>query len=294
MSWTMQQTFWGLPNSWAPSSEMRSKKTFWYAIEYELILPKIDINIEKKEVGYLRIRYKGSLEKQRRAVDGCSTCLWTNPNAPNAPGSKSPHAHQTFSVSLSGQGSTALQCIHHHHHRFLYIYTERETYDDACVVIGRSSQGFVILDSTVCGVDWCRYFNTADVELRHAAFEQEKITEKRLTTIIREHVPLDSTSAVDRRAANLASQLGSRGGTTIIIFNCIVTPWIQNKNIKHSMHMRIYCRTNHTCEDDSEEDITHHHPRLGHVQWKASIRSLHRSGVLRTLLSYHMDTYRQG
>ncbi|KAI8103457.1 hypothetical protein M9435_004796 [Picochlorum sp. BPE23] len=61
---------------------------------------------------------------------------------------------------------------------------------------------------------FCRYVNTADIELRHAAFEQQKITEKRLKdTFARQEAPLDSNSVVDRRAANLASQLGSSNKT---------------------------------------------------------------------------------
>jgi hypothetical protein len=66
---------------------------------------------------------------------------------------------------------------------------------------------------------FCRYVNTADIELRHAAFEQQKITEKRLKdTFARQEAPLDSNSVVDRRAANLASQLGStnKTGTRIL------------------------------------------------------------------------------
>lgn len=53
-----------------------------------------------------------------------------------------------------------------------------------------------------------------------------------------------------------------------------------------SSHSRTICLK-------AEEDITNHHPCLGHMQWKTSLRSLYRSRLLLILISTHMDTYRK-
>ena len=55
----------------------------------------------------------------------------------------------------------------------------------------------------------CRYKHTADVELKIAASEQQKITEKRLFDVFGAAQPIHSQ--VERRAGTLAQQIVSSG-----------------------------------------------------------------------------------